>query len=91
MKYHVIHFKSSTRLFFGDLLKLSWIYTDNLIRITPEQLKIIDLDPDAATEYFVELAKKYFDGSTPLEGNSYTVGTPNKGIFPYLTQNLENG
>jgi len=36
--------------------------------MTSERAKIVDfLDPDAASEYFVELAKKYFDGKTPVE------------------------
>ena len=39
--------------------------------MTREQLDLIELNPDQATEYFVDLAKKYFNGKTPTEAITF--------------------
>ena len=52
--------------------------------MTSERAKIVDLDPDAASEYFVELAKKYFDGKTPVEAITFYENITDEALEVYF-------
>ena len=53
-------------------------------QMTSERAKIVDLDPDAASEYFVELAKKYFDGKTPIEAITFYENITDEALEVYF-------